>query len=198
MVLFYYWSIVFILKYFSNFYFRYEVQMGSNQSRFKGVTLQELDTLEKLYEVNIMVYSLEMGDEQEEENPQPFATLVRRSHHHYPTTMNLNLYKDHFSYIKNFARYSKSYKCTRCGKLSKVAAMCQRHEQTFACDSMVVPTVLHKLCLSNLMMKEYKYPNIWGITSSSPLVTLSVCSTKRVYRRTPKNYPGKTDMNHWA
>ncbi|KXJ15551.1 hypothetical protein AC249_AIPGENE10298 [Exaiptasia diaphana] len=88
----------------TNHYFRqYEVQMASNLSRFKGVTLQELNTLEKLYEVNIMVYSLAMGDEQEQ-SPQPFAALVHRSHHDFPTTMYLNLYKDSFSYIKDFAR----------------------------------------------------------------------------------------------
>ena len=44
--------------------------------------------------------------------------------------MYVNLYKDHFSYIHNMKRYSKSYQCPRCGKFWKNGFQLNRHEQT--------------------------------------------------------------------
>ena len=81
-----------------------------------------------------MVYSLEKSEvgeeeEEEEESPEITARLVRRSLCHHSSTMYLNLYKNHFSYIKSLARYSKSYQCSRCGKYWKHAGMLHRHEQ---------------------------------------------------------------------
>ena len=54
------------------------------KKKFHGVKLSELDDLEKLYEVNIQVYSLaptqnHSEDEENEENSAKFAaTLIRR------------------------------------------------------------------------------------------------------------------------
>ena len=77
--------------------------------------LADLPVLEKLFEVNIAVYSLEPtrpdaeeGDEEpetpEEDHPEIAARLIRRYHCRYPTTMYLNLYRNHFSYIKSLAQ----------------------------------------------------------------------------------------------
>ena len=44
----------------------------------------------------------------------------------------MNLYEKHFSYIKDLARYSKSFQCSRCGKYCKDMWKCQRHEKTCA------------------------------------------------------------------
>ncbi|XP_031574894.1 uncharacterized protein LOC116308570 [Actinia tenebrosa] len=116
----------------------------TNPIEFAGVELEDLSVLEKLFEVNIAVYSLEptrpegeVADEEPEENHQPeiAARLIRRSHCRYPNTMYLNLYRDHFSYIKSLARYSKSYQCSRCGKYWKHACMMNRHELT--CEAKV-------------------------------------------------------------
>ena len=69
--------------------------------------MSELDDLEKLYEVNIQVYSLaptqsHSEDEDNEENtPEITANLLRCSHHHYSSTLYLSLYENHFSYIKD-------------------------------------------------------------------------------------------------
>ena len=101
-----------------------------------GVKLNELDELEKLYEVNIQVCSLgpsqNYGEEQEETEDKPdiTATLLRHSHRHYESTLYLNLYENHFSYIKDLARYSKSFQCSRCGKYWKDMWKCQRPETT--------------------------------------------------------------------
>ena len=108
--------------------------------------LKELTDLEHLYEVNISVYSLEPtkpdgeeGDEDnnEEENTVPniAAQLVHSSLCHYPSTLYLNLYQNHFSYIKDTKKYAKSYSCLRCGTLWKHVGMLNHHEWT--CEAKV-------------------------------------------------------------
>ena len=114
--------------------------LQSNPGKFNGVPLKDLPELEKLFEVNIVVYSLEPTRSEGEqgyetngvddnERPEIAAHLIQRSHHHYGSTLYLNLYKYHFSYIKSLARYSKSYQCSRCGKYWKHAGMMHRHER---------------------------------------------------------------------
>ena len=115
-----------------------------SKKKFHGVKLSELDDLEKLYKVNTQVYNLapsqNHGEDQEETEDKPdiAATLVRCSHRHDESTLCLN-----FSYIKDLARYSKSFQCSRCGKYWKGANKLRRHEAT--CDSKV----------------QLKYP--WGV-----------------------------------
>ena len=68
-------------------------EAGVAKKKFHGVKLNELDELEKLYEVNIQVYNLAPtqthGEEQEETEDKPdiAATLVRHSHRHYESTL---------------------------------------------------------------------------------------------------------------
>ena len=125
----------------TQYYYQQYRGAGLGKKKFHGVKLSELDDLEKLYEVNIQVYSLaptqsHSEDEDNEENtPEIAATLLRRSHRHYSSTLYLNLYENHFSYIKDLARYSKSFCCSRCGKYWKDMWKCQRHEKT--CDGKV-------------------------------------------------------------
>ena len=45
--------------------------------------------------------------------------LIHRALCHYPSTPYLNLYQNHFSYIKDLKKYAKSYSCSRCGTLWK-------------------------------------------------------------------------------
>ena len=122
-------------------YYQQYREAGLVKKKFHGVKLSELDELEKLYEVNIQVYNLAPtqthGEETEETEDKPdiAATLVRRSHRHYESTLYLNLYEKHFSYIKDLARYSKSFCCSRCGKYWKGANKLRRHEKT--CDGKV-------------------------------------------------------------
>ena len=101
--------------------------MPPQSSRFKGIKLEELSELEKLFEVNIVVYSLQREEKEEEVGkPEVTAHLIQRSHRHYSSTMNLNLYKNHFSYIKNVNRYSKSFQCTKCSKYWRHRGMLHR------------------------------------------------------------------------
>ena len=87
-------------------YYQQYREAGLATKKFHGVKFIELDELEKLCEVNIQVYNLAPtqthGEEQEETEDKPdiAAILVRRSHRHYESTLYLNLYEKHFSYIK--------------------------------------------------------------------------------------------------
>ena len=119
-----------------------------DRKKFCGVKLKELPDIEHLFEVNIFVHALEPikpdggeGDEnieKEEEDfaPEIAARLIHRSLCHYPRTLYLNLYQNHFSYIKDLKKYAKSYSCSRCGTLWKHVGKLNRHEQT--CEAKVL------------------------------------------------------------
>ena len=92
-----------------HYYERYR-EFFPEKKKFFGLKLKELPDLEHHYEVHISVYSLEPtkpdgeeGDEDntEEENTVPdiAAQLVHRSLCHYPSTLYLNLYQNHFFYM---------------------------------------------------------------------------------------------------
>ena len=118
-----------------------------DKKKFCGVKRKELPDIEHLFEVNILVYSLEPtkpdGEEGEEDiekegedfAPEIAAQLIHRSLCHYPSTLYLNLYQNHFSYIKDLKKYAKSYSCSRCGTLWKHVGMFNRHERT--CEAKV-------------------------------------------------------------
>ena len=118
-------------------YFQRYIQSRSSPKPFCGVTLQELPRLERLFEVNIFVYTLEKAEAdgecsdsssqdysnyQDPSNVQITGRLLQRSHSKYNSTMYLNLYNDHFSYIRNLNHYSKSFACSRCRKMWKHVA----------------------------------------------------------------------------
>jgi hypothetical protein len=96
---------------------------------FKGVTLDDLVVLEQVFSLNVYVYDL-----QETEADKVNVELVRRSPYKYDDTMNLNLYEQHFSYIKDLRSYSRSYACRNCGKLWKHVGKLHRHERTCTGD----------------------------------------------------------------
>ena len=96
-------------------------------SDFPGVKLDELPAIEDKLEINIMVYKLINNDDQDN-----IVHLVQRSQMKYKSTMYLNLFDRHFSYIKDMKLYSNSYQCRTCDKLWPNAYLLQRHEQT--CD----------------------------------------------------------------
>ena len=57
------------------------------------------------------------------------ATLLCRPHHHYTSSLYLNLYENHLSYIKDLAGHSKSFCCSRCGKYWKRESNLRQHEK---------------------------------------------------------------------
>ena len=80
----------------TQYYYQQYRDAGLSKKKFHGVKLSELDQLEKVYEVNIQVYSLaptqthcEEHEENEENRPDISASLIRRSHRHYACTLYL-------------------------------------------------------------------------------------------------------------
>ena len=124
-----------------HYYERYR-ETFPEKKKFCGVKLTELSDLENLFEVNLFVYCLEPtkpdGEEGEEDKgstPEIAAQLIHRSLRHYSSTLYLNLYQNHFSYIKDMKKYAKSYCCSRCGTYWRHVGMLNRHERT--CEAKV-------------------------------------------------------------
>ena len=117
---------------------------ATGRRRAGGVTLDDLSTVEKVFEVNVRVYSLVRaevdGDDEhdDDEQAQPVriqAELVRRSHRKFPQTLNLNLHGSHFSYVKDLGKYSRCYACWKCSTAFVRSYDLHRHELT--CDGNV-------------------------------------------------------------
>ena len=96
---------------------------------FSGVTLKDLHEIERFFKVNINVYSLGL------KNNICHAWLVRRSTEQFESTLFLDLYKNHFSYIHNFTLYCRYYVCQICKKVFPIRSNYFRHMQT--CDASV-------------------------------------------------------------
>jgi len=81
-----------------------------NPNKFPGVTLRELVDVEDIFEINVMVYALELDDQ------SPKATVVQLSRKKYERTVYVNLHESHFSYIFEFSKYCQRYECPRCSE----------------------------------------------------------------------------------
>ena len=99
-------------------------------NKFKGMAIEDLQNIETLYAINMFVYELK-----EDEMGNVHAELTRRSPYNHKSTMYLNLFEDHFSYIRDLRSYRKSFSCSKCGKLWNSCWMLQRHERT--CEAKV-------------------------------------------------------------
>ena len=71
---------------------------------FDGVELFDFVEIEDLFQVNIVVYSLN----------ETSAQLVHRSRGFYKDTTKLNLFENHFSLIHDFEKYCNVYRCVKC------------------------------------------------------------------------------------
>jgi len=65
--------------------------------------LRELVDVEDIFEINVMVFSLELDDR------SPKATVVQLSRKKYKRTMYVNLHESHFSYIFDVSKYCQQY-----------------------------------------------------------------------------------------
>jgi hypothetical protein len=72
---------------------------------FKGVSLQDISKVEKCFEININIFSL----------LEDFSCIsIYRSPKQFSSTMNLNLFENHVSYIRDMQLYSKKFICETC------------------------------------------------------------------------------------
>ena len=86
---------------------------------YENVKYDELDKVEKHFNININVYT---NDEPE------LLQIDRRSISNYNDTLNLMRYNNHFMYIKDMKQIRHCYKCKKCSKIFKNMEACNRHE----------------------------------------------------------------------
>ena len=102
------------------YFHQYLQHTRKSPNKFKGVAIEDLQNIETLYAINIFVYELK-----EDEMGSVHAELTRRSPYKHKSTMYLNLFEDHFSYIRDLRSYRKSFSCSKWGKLWKSCWMLQ-------------------------------------------------------------------------
>ncbi|XP_078681083.1 uncharacterized protein LOC144916013 [Branchiostoma floridae x Branchiostoma belcheri] len=110
---------------------------GKTVKQFKGVSLKHLNDLEALFKVDIYVYSIEANNNQDADDDDDdfYAELVRRPLSTHNNIMYLNLCGEHFSFIKDFKAYAKSFACPQCGKRWNHRGHCEAHIRS--CDGKV-------------------------------------------------------------
>ena len=97
-------------------------QTMTNPSEFCGIYLHELEQISKIFDVGFNVYQ----QTEQREAKLIFRTLKQDK------ILYLNLYLNHFSYIKDFAKYCNTYKCIKCMKIFHRNGNYRRHIKT--CD----------------------------------------------------------------
>ena len=78
---------------------------GITAKEYPGIPQHEIHHLEKCFGLNINIFEMKENG---------IVLPVRKSLSHYKETLNMNLYKDHLSYIANMKTYSKKYQCPSC------------------------------------------------------------------------------------
>ena len=82
-------------------------RVGIEVSNFNGISLDQLEDASKIFDIGINVYN----QEEDRSTELIFRTIKQDN------ILYLNLYQDHFSYIKEFNLYSSSYCCPKCRKI---------------------------------------------------------------------------------
>ena len=90
---------------------------------FCGISLDQLEDASKLFNVGINVYM----QDKDRTTDLVYRTIKQDN------IMYLNLYIDHFSYVKDLDKYSRSYCCPKCRKIWTHHGHFKRHVKT--CDA---------------------------------------------------------------
>ena len=85
-----------------------------------GVEIIHIPALEVYFKVSINIYSLQRDGS---------AKVLYLSKLKY-NTMHLNLFENHFSYIKHFSKYAKKYICETCRRVFNKSCHLKRHAKT--------------------------------------------------------------------
>ena len=90
---------------------------------FEGLSFEDFPEFETRFDVNLEAYNL---------TEDGFAWSVYKSRGQHKTTMYVNLYDNHLSYIRNFAVYAQKYQCKTCERHFKLAGHLHRHQKSCA------------------------------------------------------------------
>lgn len=77
---------------------------SKTKKNYDGVNLSDIPEIERVFEISINIYSLQ-------EDGKAFTIYVSKLKYQ---VLYLNLYKNHFSFIKNIRMFSKMFQCDNC------------------------------------------------------------------------------------
>ena len=89
-----------------------------------GVDMSQIPALEVHFKVSINIYALQ----------QDGTGMLKYLSNLTYNTMHLNLYENHFSYIKHFSKYAKRYICSTCRRVFTQTDNLKRHAKTCSTD----------------------------------------------------------------
>ena len=101
-----------------------DLEKHTKRSFKNGVDLDSLAAIEIYFKVSVNVYSL--GEDGR-------AELIRISKLNYDV-MHLNLYQDHFSYIKNIRKYAKQFQCIVCERILNRSGNLRAHLKIYSVE----------------------------------------------------------------
>ena len=78
-----------------------DVDLGN----FKGVSLDQMAHFENCFDTNVYIYDLKEDG---------VAQSLYKSKSNFQTTMHMNMYEHHLSYISNFSSYATKFQCRTC------------------------------------------------------------------------------------
>ena len=96
-----------------NDYYDGEVRVRS----YKGFPVQELHIAERHFQININVFALSKGVDDNTGLEQITARCLRESATEYTKDLHCSLWNKHFSFINNINRYCNKYPCNICGRI---------------------------------------------------------------------------------
>ena len=99
---------------------KYISETRQHASDFQGITLNDLEDVSSTFDIGVLVYK------QSEEGVTEllFRTLKEDN------VMHVNLHREHFSFIKDLNKFSRSYRCNTCSKLFSTSFSQRRHSAT--------------------------------------------------------------------
>ena len=87
---------------------------------FKGISLDQIKYVEECFLLSIHIY---------EKIDKDTVIPIYKTEAVYSDTMYLNIYKKHLSYVSDFKRYTKKFKCDLCDKMFTTSYLLSRHSK---------------------------------------------------------------------
>ena len=102
-------------------YCRENPEIGDvDQKNFKGVSLDHMAHFEKCFDTNVYIYDLKEGG---------VGQSVYKSRGDFQTTMHLNMYDLHLSYIANVSCYASKFQCRTCERHFNDISNMSKHQR---------------------------------------------------------------------